>query len=54
MSDIVTMSVDSPEWAAIVEYVLNHKDDIENGVNDFGDLQPMLDYFNRNCSDELA
>ena len=26
-----------------VGYVMNHKDDILNGVGDFGDLKPLLE-----------
>lgn len=46
------MDTDSPAWSAIVEYVLDHKDDIENGINDFETLKPVLDFFNRNCEDK--
>ena len=27
-------------------YILEHREDIENSINDFGDLKPLLDYFN--------
>lgn len=43
------MDTNSPEWSAIVQYVLGHKDDIESSINDFGELKPVLDFFNRNC-----
>ena len=33
---------------AVVEYILDHKDDIEIGINDFGTLKPVLDWFSRN------
>lgn len=28
---------------AICTYVINHREDIENEINDFGDLRPILD-----------
>lgn len=48
----VCFDVDSPEWNAIVTFVLNQADDIEHGIEGYGDLKPMLDYFNRNCINE--
>jgi len=35
-------------WSAIVEYVTDHDDDIELGINDFATLRPVLEFFNRN------
>jgi hypothetical protein len=31
-------------WAKVSEYVLGHRSDIEHGINDFGDLKPVLDW----------
>jgi len=42
------METNSPAWGAIVEYVTSHSSDIENSINDFGELKPVLDFFNRN------
>ena len=44
----VCFDVDSPEWGCIVEYVTIHEVDIETETDDYGDLKPMLEYFNRN------
>lgn len=46
----VCFDVDSPEWKCIVDYVLGARFEIEIKENNFGDLQPMLDFFNRNCT----
>jgi len=43
---LISFDVDSPEWSCIVNYILNAKEDIELGINNFGELKPMLDYFN--------
>ncbi len=45
----VRLDVNGAEWQAIVGYVINHQIDIEQCINDYGDLQPLLDYFNRDC-----
>lgn len=37
-----------PAWSAIVEYTLNHQDDIKEDINDFGTLEPVIEFFNRN------
>jgi len=42
------MDTNSPEWSAIVEYVTDHDEDIEIGINDFATLRPVLNFFNRN------
>ena len=47
--DMVTLPVQGEVWGAIVKYVLAHSNDIEAGINDYGDLKSILDYFNRNC-----
>jgi prevent-host-death family protein len=44
------MDTNSPAWSAICEYTLDHRDDIEIGINDFGTLRPVLDFFSRNLS----
>jgi len=44
----VSFDVDSPEWSAIVIFVSNEADNIEQSIDGYGDLKPMLDYFNRN------
>ncbi len=36
-------------FEAIVGFVMSHKDDIEAEINDFGDLKPVWNWFNRNC-----
>ncbi len=36
-------------WGCIASYMANHSDDIENNINDFGELKLILDYANRNC-----
>ena len=36
-------------WGCIASYMANHSDDIENDINDFGELKLLLDYANRNC-----
>jgi len=38
--------VDSPEWSCIVDFTLNQADNIEHDIEGYGDLKPMLDYFN--------
>lgn len=43
----VALPIDGHVWAAIVDYTLAHKDDIENDINDFGYLRPVLEYFYR-------
>jgi len=48
------MYTSSPAWSAIVEYVIDHQEDIEIGINDFSTLRPVLDHFNRNCKSEVA
>ncbi len=40
----------SEAWSAICGYVLFHKEDVEIGINDFGDLKPVLEFFNRNSA----
>lgn len=42
------IDTNSPEWRAIVDYVLGHEDDINDDINDFGTLKPVLDHLNRN------
>ena len=44
----VELPVHGDEWSSIVGFILSHKDDIENGINDYGDLMPVLEFFNRN------
>jgi len=46
----VCFDIDSPEWMCIVDYIINSRYEIEGKENDFGTLQPMLDFFNRNCN----
>ena len=43
----VTLPVLGDVWGAMVKYVLAHSSDIEADINDYGDLQPVLDYFKR-------
>lgn len=38
---------DSPEWACVVDYVLGARDEIELGINNFGDLRPILNYLTK-------
>lgn len=45
MSELIAHS---DAWNAICDYVLFHKEDIESGINDFGDLKPVWNFFNRN------
>lgn len=47
----VILDVQSAEWSCIVEYITNHAGGIENNIHDLGTLQPMLNYFNRNCNE---
>jgi len=44
----VSFDVDSPEWKGMVTFVLCEADNIKHGIDGYSDLQPMLDYFNRN------
>ena len=46
----VCFDINSPEWGCICDYIISHRASIESGENDYGDLKPMLDYFNRNCT----
>jgi hypothetical protein len=46
----IPITAQSKEWACVVGYLLAHDTDIEAGVNDYGDLKPMLDFFNRNST----
>ena len=39
----VNMSVKS--ITAIVNFLIDHKDDIKNSVNDFGELKPVYEQF---------
>jgi len=41
------MGTNSPAWCAIVQYITSHSDDIENSIDDFGDLMPVWEFFNR-------
>ncbi len=41
----VCFDVDSPEWSCVVGYILGAKEDIELGINNYGELKPMLDFF---------
>ncbi len=47
---MVPMSVNSEAWGAIVEYITNHRGDIEAGTNDFDTLRPVWQFFNRAIS----
>ena len=47
--EYVSLPIHGEEWAVIVKFIISHKDDIENDINDYGDLMPVLDFFNRNC-----
>lgn len=40
--------VSNDAWSAIVGYVISHEDDIRRDMEDFGELRPVLDFFNRN------
>ena len=44
----VQLPVNGEVWSAITDYIISHESDIEAYVNDFGDLKPVWDYFNRN------
>lgn len=44
----IRLDVNGDVWGAIVSFVTAHQDDIENGENDFGELLPVCEYFNRN------
>ena len=46
--EAVVLPVEGDFWGAIVKYIVAHHDDIESKINDYGDLKPVLDYFNRN------
>ena len=46
--EVVTLPVEGDFWGSIVKYIVSHADDIESEINDYGDLKPVLDYFNRN------
>ena len=45
---IVKLDVNGKVWDSIVSFILSHRDDIESGINDYGDLKPVWDFFNRN------
>ena len=42
---MVPMTVNSEAWAAIVEYMGDHRRDIEEGINDFDTLRPVWKFF---------
>jgi len=48
VSCFVPIEVQSDEWGAITQYVTAHVDDIKNNINDYGDLMPVWEFFNRN------
>lgn len=47
---LVPIEIHSDEWSCIVNFVTSHSDDIEQGINDFGDLKPLWDFMNRNSN----
>ena len=46
---LVPIPIQSDEWSCIVKFVESHANDIEQDINDFGELKPMWDFMNRNC-----
>ena len=45
--DFVPLPVQSKEWGCIVEYITDHYEDIEIGIDDFGALKPIMDFISR-------
>lgn len=43
------MDTGSTAWTAIVRFCTDERDNIESKVDGYGDLQPVLDFFDRNC-----
>ena len=41
--------IENNVFGVMVEYILAHQGDIESGINDYGSLKPVLEYFSRNC-----
>lgn len=48
LGNCVPLPIQSEAWGSVVEYLTNHKEDIETGTNDFDTLRPIWDWFNRN------
>lgn len=46
--DYVPLPVQSKEWGCIVEYLTDHYEDIEIGIDDFGTLKPIMEFISRN------
>ena len=44
----VPLPVQSEEWSCIVDFVISHREDIINDVNDYGGLGFILDFMERN------
>jgi len=44
----VPLPVQSKEWGCIVEYLTDHYEDIEIGIDDFGTLKPIMEFISRN------
>ena len=44
----VQLPVNGEVWSAIVAYVTYHEEDINLGIDDYGELKPVWDHFNRN------
>lgn len=40
----VPIEVQSKEWGCIVNFVLSHREDIRNDINDYGGLGVILDF----------
>ena len=49
--DIAQYSVLLPKevFDAVSMFTINHTEDIESGINDFGELKILLDWFSRNA-----
>jgi len=45
--DFVPLPVQSKEWGCIVEYITDHYEDIEIGIDDYGTLKPILEFISR-------
>jgi hypothetical protein len=51
--DYIPMPVNSKEWGGIVSFILSHREEIINDINDFGVLGAALDFMERNCDENI-
>ena len=46
---MVPLPVKSEAWVGIMDFVIEHEQEIRTEVDGFGDLKPIWDFMNRNC-----